>query len=168
MKYMLLLRYPPGSGPKEDTPEFDAEMDAWGAVNDELKAAGAWISAAVLQLDAAATTLRAPQSERVLTDGPFYATLEQIDPSPVATINGAVAVAHVDAPTRDSNCSRRSNTTTASPATSPCTPAGRSCSTVRATSTGPGRPRAIALTDNTRERAALERRAATLPGAAHA
>ena len=28
--------------------------------------------------------------------------------------------------------------------------------------------RAIALTDDTRERAALERRAATLPGAAHA
>jgi predicted RNA polymerase sigma factor len=76
MKYMLLLRFPPGSGPQEGTPEFDAEMDAWGAVNDELKAAGAWARAAYR--------------------------------------------------------------------------------------------RAIALTDNTRERAALERRAATLPGAAHA
>ena len=76
MKYMLLLRCPPGSGPQEGTPEFDAEMDAWGAVNDELKAAGAWARAAYR--------------------------------------------------------------------------------------------RAIALTDNPRERAALERRAATLPGAAHA
>jgi RNA polymerase sigma-70 factor, ECF subfamily len=70
----------------------------------------------------------------------LYGTLEQIDPSPVVTINRAVAVAHVDGPHAGSNCSRRSNTTTASPATSPCTPAGRSCSTVRATSTGPGRP----------------------------
>lgn len=76
MKYMLLLRFPPGSGPQEGTPEFDAEMDAWGAVNDALKAAGAWIAAAGLELDAAATTLRAPQGERVLTDGPFAETKE--------------------------------------------------------------------------------------------
>ena len=29
MKYMLLLRFPPGSGPQEGMPEFDAEMGAW-------------------------------------------------------------------------------------------------------------------------------------------
>ena len=29
MKYMLLLRFPPGSGPQEGTPEFDAEWTPW-------------------------------------------------------------------------------------------------------------------------------------------
>jgi hypothetical protein len=33
MKYMLLLRYPDGAGPQEGTPEFDAEMATWGALN---------------------------------------------------------------------------------------------------------------------------------------
>jgi hypothetical protein len=76
MKYVLLLRFPPGSGPQEGAPEFDAEMGAWGAVNDELNAAGAWIAAAGLELDDATTTLRATQGERVLTDGPFAETKE--------------------------------------------------------------------------------------------
>ena len=31
MKYMLLLRFPPGTGPQEGAPGFDAEMQAWGA-----------------------------------------------------------------------------------------------------------------------------------------
>ncbi|HKX71651.1 MAG TPA: YciI family protein [Acidimicrobiales bacterium] len=45
-------------------------------MNDELKAAGAWTVAAGLELDDAATTLRATQGERVLTDGPFAETKE--------------------------------------------------------------------------------------------
>jgi hypothetical protein len=33
-------------GPQEGTPEFEAEMEAWGALNDELKADGAVLYAA--------------------------------------------------------------------------------------------------------------------------
>ena len=76
MKYMLLLRFPPGSGPHEGTPGFDTEMEAWGKLNEELEAAGAMVYAAGLESDDAATTLRAPRGERVLTDGPFAETKE--------------------------------------------------------------------------------------------
>ena len=40
MKYLLTLTYRDGEGPEEGTPEFDAEMKVWNALNDELKAAG--------------------------------------------------------------------------------------------------------------------------------
>jgi hypothetical protein len=76
MKYMLLLRTRQDEGPQEGTPELDAEMKVWGALNQELRKAGAWVSAAGLELDDAATTLRAPKGERVLTDGPFAETKE--------------------------------------------------------------------------------------------
>ena len=36
MKYMLLLRHEPGTGPAENTPEYDAEMAKWGQVMGEL------------------------------------------------------------------------------------------------------------------------------------
>jgi hypothetical protein len=76
VKYMLLLRYTPGAGPEEGTPEFDAEMAAWGALNAELEAAGVPHEAKGLESDDAATTLRIPQGERVITDGPYAETRE--------------------------------------------------------------------------------------------
>jgi hypothetical protein len=77
MKYMLLLRYPDGAGPQEGTPEFDAEMAAWGALNEELKKSGTVITAAAgLQPETAATTVRTRNGESVLTDGPFAETKE--------------------------------------------------------------------------------------------
>ena len=96
MKYMLLLRFPRGSGPQEGTPEFDREMEDWGKLNEEPRAANALVYAAGLELDDAATTLRAPKGERVLTDGPFAETKELlfsfyvID---VADLDAAVEVA---------------------------------------------------------------------------
>src|SRR5919106_4918986 len=39
MKYMLMLRFPQGSGPQEGTREFDREMEEWGKLNEELRAA---------------------------------------------------------------------------------------------------------------------------------
>lgn len=78
MKYMLLLRFPPGAGPQEGTPELDEEMTAWGAVNEELQAAGAFVTAVGLELDEAATTLRVRDGERTLTDGPFAETKEAL------------------------------------------------------------------------------------------
>ena len=76
MKYMLLLRFPPGGGPQEATPELDAEMQAWGKLNEDMTAAGVVLAMAGLEPDDAATTVRAPGGERVLTDGPYAETKE--------------------------------------------------------------------------------------------
>jgi hypothetical protein len=76
MKYMLLLRHTPGSGPAEGTPEFDAEMAKWGTVMGELGSAGALLMAHGLDTEATATTLRLRDGEAVITDGPFAETKE--------------------------------------------------------------------------------------------
>jgi hypothetical protein len=76
MKYILLLRTDPALAPAEGSPELEAEMAAWGALYGELGAAGVMISGTGLELDEAATTLRAHDSKPVLTDGPFAETKE--------------------------------------------------------------------------------------------
>ena len=38
MHYLLTLTYRDGEGPEEGTPEFDAEMKVWGALNEEMRA----------------------------------------------------------------------------------------------------------------------------------
>jgi hypothetical protein len=76
MKYMLLLRHAPGTGPQEGTPELDAEMQVWGAIMDELRTDGSLLYACGLEPDDAATTVRAPKGERTLTDGPYAETKE--------------------------------------------------------------------------------------------
>ena len=48
MQYMLLMTYRPEDNTPEGTPEFDAEMKRWNALNDELKAAGHYIGASGL------------------------------------------------------------------------------------------------------------------------
>ena len=40
MQYLLQLTYRDGEGPEEGTPEFDAEMELWHELNEELRAAG--------------------------------------------------------------------------------------------------------------------------------
>jgi len=76
MKYMLLLRHSPGSGPAEGTPEFDAEMASWGELMGELGASGALLGAQGLDTEATATTVRIRNGESVVTDGPFAETKE--------------------------------------------------------------------------------------------
>jgi hypothetical protein len=76
MKYMLLLRYVPGAGPEEGTPEYDAEMAQWGQLTGELAESGALIACHGLDEESTATTVRAPKGERILTDGPFAETKE--------------------------------------------------------------------------------------------
>ena len=49
MQYLLTLTYRDGEGPQEGTPEFDEEMKVWGALNEELKAAGQMVAASGLQ-----------------------------------------------------------------------------------------------------------------------
>jgi hypothetical protein len=76
MKYMLLLRHEPGTGPAEGTAEFDAEMARWGQVMGELGAAGAMVAANGLDAEATATTVRTREGEALITDGPFAETKE--------------------------------------------------------------------------------------------
>jgi hypothetical protein len=75
MKYLLMLRTTPEAEAMEGA-ELDAEMARWGAVHQELEASGALITGMGLEQDDAATTLRAPGGERVLTDGPYAETKE--------------------------------------------------------------------------------------------
>jgi len=78
MKYMLLLRYVPGAGPEEGTPDFDAEMAQWGALTGELAQSGALIACHGLDTEETATTVRAPKGDAILTDGPFAETKESL------------------------------------------------------------------------------------------
>jgi hypothetical protein len=76
MKYMLLLRHEPEAGPAEGTPEFDAEMGAWGEVMGELGGSGLLVAAHGLDTEATATTVRLRGDEALVTDGPFAETKE--------------------------------------------------------------------------------------------
>ena len=76
MKYMLLLRHEPETGPAEGTPEFDAEMAQWGAVMGELGQSGSMIAAHGLDTEATATTVRIRDDEALVSDGPFAETKE--------------------------------------------------------------------------------------------
>lgn len=70
MRYLFLLTFPPGAGPQEGTPELDAEMAAWGNLNNEMREAGVAFGGSGLQFDAT-TTLRLRDGEPVITDGPY-------------------------------------------------------------------------------------------------
>ena len=76
MKYMLLLRHEPESGPAEGTPELDAEMAKWGEVMGELTGSGGFVAAHGLDTEATATTVRLRDGEAIVTDGPFAETKE--------------------------------------------------------------------------------------------
>ncbi|MGE3621283.1 MAG: YciI family protein [Acidimicrobiia bacterium] len=76
MKYMLLLRHAPGTGPAEGTPEFDDEMARWGELMGELGASGGLVAAHGLDTEATATTVRTRGDETIVTDGPFAETKE--------------------------------------------------------------------------------------------
>ncbi len=124
------------------------------------------------QLQAAVAALHAQAPSVAETDWPqiaaLYAALERIDPSPVVTINRAVAVAQADGPLaalgllapleHDDRLARYQPLH-----------AARAELLHRAGDLDGARAayrQAIALTDNTRERAALGRRAAALTGPA--
>ena len=76
MKYMLLLRYEPTTGPAEGTPEYDAEMARWGEVMGELGQTGSMVAAHGLDTEATATTVRVRDDEALVSDGPFAETKE--------------------------------------------------------------------------------------------
>ena len=71
MNYLLTLYYRDGEGPNEGTPEFDAEMQVWRGVIDEMKREGVYVAATGLKPETA-TTLRG----ETITDGPYAETKE--------------------------------------------------------------------------------------------
>ncbi|HEX8206899.1 MAG TPA: YciI family protein [Solirubrobacteraceae bacterium] len=78
MKYMLLLYSAPGSGPRPESPEGEAQMGRWFAVTDEMEKAGVLVAGDALQPTDTATTVRVRDGDTVLTDGPFAETKETL------------------------------------------------------------------------------------------
>jgi hypothetical protein len=78
MRYLLTI-YGDEAAWTEPTPEQAAQiMAAYDAFGREVKAAGAFIDGDGLQPTATATTVRVRDGERLLTDGPFAETREQL------------------------------------------------------------------------------------------
>jgi hypothetical protein len=77
MRYMLTIHTDP-SGYASATPEdLEAELKGYEALGKELHASGAFVAGEGLQLDTA-TTVSVPNGERLVTDGPFAETKEQL------------------------------------------------------------------------------------------
>ncbi|MBF6467675.1 hypothetical protein IU427_21150 [Nocardia beijingensis] len=75
MKHYLLSIYQPDEGVPENLAEIMREL---GALNDEMRAAGAWVFAAGLHAPGTATVLHARDGEVLVTDGPYVEGKEHI------------------------------------------------------------------------------------------
>jgi hypothetical protein len=79
MKYVLsLIGEETGDWENVSPDEMKAEMDRWTAYGKELADAGVYVASEALQDSGTATTLRLEGEERVVTDGPFAETKEQL------------------------------------------------------------------------------------------
>ena|SRR5215210_4521131 len=80
MKYLLAIFGEEGDQQTEMSPEdMQAAMQPWADYGAELVEANAYIAGEGLQPSQTATTIKhAPGGERILTDGPFAETKEQI------------------------------------------------------------------------------------------
>ena len=78
MKFMLLLWGDEGQWADMSEEEAAAEMERWNDYTNQLTAAGAMVSGEGLQASATSKTLRIENGERVVTDGPFAETKEQL------------------------------------------------------------------------------------------
>lgn len=74
-QYLLSIYQPDDTAPPEN---IDDIMRDLGALNDEMRAAGAWVFAAGLHAPSTATVLRAKGSEVLVTDGPYAEGKEHI------------------------------------------------------------------------------------------
>ena len=78
MKYLCTI-YGEESQWSDATPEqMGAVMDAYNAFGDEARAAGVMAGGEGLEPTSSATTVRVRDGERVLSDGPFAETKEQL------------------------------------------------------------------------------------------
>jgi hypothetical protein len=79
MRYMLVIVGPEG-GMEDATPEeMQAVSDAWNGVTSEMEQADAFVAGEGLQPSETATTVRVgDDGERLVTDGPYAETKEQV------------------------------------------------------------------------------------------
>jgi hypothetical protein len=78
MKFMLLLWDEEGQWADMSEEETAAEMARWEEYTNQIVAAGAMVSGEGLQPSATSKTLRIENGERVVSDGPFAETKEQL------------------------------------------------------------------------------------------
>ena len=85
MKYVLLLQNAQADRERWATlseeqaqAERAAEIPKWNALFEELMAGGHWLDGQELDDPAAAKTIRVRDGERIVTDGPYAETKEQI------------------------------------------------------------------------------------------
>jgi hypothetical protein len=76
-QYLLSVHLVAGE-PQPSDEEMARAFKAVDALNEEIKAAGAWVFAGGLHPPATATVVRAKGDEIVMTDGPFAETKEQL------------------------------------------------------------------------------------------
>ncbi|MFI7670959.1 YciI family protein [Nocardia sp. NPDC049526] len=74
-QYLLSIYQPEGSPPPENLDEIMRDLYA---LNDEIRAAGAWVFAAGLHAPSTATVLRAQGNDVLVTDGPYVESKEYI------------------------------------------------------------------------------------------
>jgi hypothetical protein len=78
MKFMLQLWGDEGQWANQSEEEAAAEMARWDDYTNQLIAAGAMVSGEGLQASATSKTLRIENGERLVTDGPYVETKEQL------------------------------------------------------------------------------------------
>ncbi|MBF6213398.1 hypothetical protein IU433_25025 [Nocardia puris] len=74
-QYLLSIYQPADEAPPENLDEIMRDLEA---VNDEIRAAGAWVFAAGLHPPSTATVVRVRGGEPLTTDGPYLESKEQI------------------------------------------------------------------------------------------
>jgi hypothetical protein len=78
MKYMLLIIGDESQYADRSEEETAAALQLWDEYTKSLVGAGAFVSGEGLQSSTTATTLTVQDGERILTDGPFAETKEQV------------------------------------------------------------------------------------------
>jgi hypothetical protein len=79
MRYMLTIIAEEGGWEDVTPADMKAQLERWNALTEELKDSGAFIAGEGLQESATATTVRVGEGgERLVTDGPFAETNEQV------------------------------------------------------------------------------------------
>ncbi|MRH89397.1 hypothetical protein GFY24_18410 [Nocardia sp. SYP-A9097] len=74
-QYLLSIYQPDDTDPPDNLAEIMHDLET---LNDEMRAAGAWVFAAGLHAPSSATVLRADGSDVLVTDGPYAEGKEHI------------------------------------------------------------------------------------------
>ena len=78
MEYLLLIYTKEGNEPQPGSPEFEAMMTGYGKASQAMQDGGAMRGGNALQPTSTATCVAVRDGERLITDGPFAETKEQL------------------------------------------------------------------------------------------